>query len=85
MVATINRFRPRSALGDVAKAHGLEPTKVREMVNRLPYSFWARFEERDAEGKEVSPFADLRTAYPHGHPLISRSSRRGEAASRTLR
>ncbi|MCX6069123.1 MAG: PHP domain-containing protein, partial [Chloroflexi bacterium] len=25
MVATINRFRPRSALGDVAKAHGLEP------------------------------------------------------------
>ncbi len=24
MVATINRFRPRSALGEVAKAHGLE-------------------------------------------------------------
>ncbi len=69
MVATINRFRPRSALGDVAKAHGLEPAKVREMVNRLPYSFWARFEERDAEGKEISPFADLRAAYP-AHALI---------------
>ena len=69
MVATINRFRPRSALGDVAKAHGLEPAKVREMVNRLPYSFWARFEERDAEGKEISPFADLRAAYP-AHTLI---------------
>jgi DNA-directed DNA polymerase III PolC len=69
MVATINRFRPRSALGDVAKAHGLEPARVREMVNRLPYSFWARFEERDAEGQAISPFADLRAAYP-AHALI---------------
>ena len=69
MVATINRFRPRSALGDVAKAHGLEPAKVREMVNRLPYSFWARFEERDAQGEPVSPFTDLRVAYP-AHALI---------------
>lgn len=69
MVATINRFRPRSALGDVAKAHGLEPARVREMVNRLPYSFWARFEERDAEGQAVSPFASLRAAYP-AHALI---------------
>ncbi len=64
MVATINRFRPRSALGDVAKAHGLEPKKVREMVNRLPHSFWARFEERNADGEAVSPFAELREAYP---------------------
>jgi DNA-directed DNA polymerase III PolC len=70
MVATINRFRPRSALGDVAKAHGLEPAKVREMVNRLPYSFWARFEERDAEGKERSPFADLRPSYPNLAPVF---------------
>lgn len=36
MVATINRFRPRSALGDVAKAHGLEPKRVREMVVVTP-------------------------------------------------
>ncbi len=64
MVATINRFRPRSALGDVAKAHGLEPAKVREMVNRLPYSFWARFEERDANGETLSPFTELRSVYP---------------------
>jgi DNA polymerase III subunit alpha len=69
MVATINRFRPRSALGDVAKAHGLEPAKVREMVNRLPYSFWARFEERDALGEPVPPFAELRSSYP-AHVLI---------------
>ena len=64
MVATINRFRPRSALGDVAKAHGLESAKVREMVNRLPYSFWARFEERDANGETLSPFTELRSVYP---------------------
>jgi DNA polymerase-3 subunit alpha len=69
MVATINRFRPRSALGDVAKAHGVESAKVREMVNRLPHSFWARFEERDAAGQAVSPFTDLRAAYPN-HALL---------------
>ncbi len=39
MVGTINRFRPRSALGDVAKAYGLEPKQVREMVEKLPHSF----------------------------------------------
>jgi DNA polymerase III alpha subunit len=64
MVATINHFRPRSALGDVAKAHGLGAEKVREMVNRLPHSFWARFEERNAEGESLSPFASLRETYP---------------------
>jgi DNA-directed DNA polymerase III PolC len=64
MVGTINRFRPRSALGDVAKAHGLAPLQVREMVEKLPHSFWARRLERDADGKPVSPFAELRLVYP---------------------
>ena len=64
MVGTINRFRPRSALGDVAKAYGLEPKQVREMVEKLPYSFWARRLERDSDGQPVSPFAELRQAYP---------------------
>ncbi len=64
MVGTINRFRPRSALGDVAKAYGLEPKQVREMVEKLPHSFWARRLERDKDGKPVSPFADLRQASP---------------------
>ena len=64
MVGTINRYRPRSALGDVAKAHGLEPAKVRELANQLPHSWWARFEEGE-EGKDPpSPFAELRVAYP---------------------
>lgn len=63
MVGTINRYRPRSALGDVAKAHGIEPAKVRELANQLPHSWWARFEETE-EGKDPpSPFAELRAAY----------------------
>ncbi|MBK9782308.1 MAG: DNA polymerase III subunit alpha [Anaerolineales bacterium] len=61
MVGTINRFRPRSAFSDAAKAHGIAPAKVREMANQLPHSFWAKFED----GKEsASPFADLHVTYP---------------------
>ena len=65
MVGTINRFRPRSALGEVAKAYGIQPAKVREMVNQLPYGFWARFEEAQEGQDPPSPFADLRVSYPH--------------------
>jgi len=64
MVGTINRYRPRSALGDVAKAYGLEPAKVRELANQLPHAWWARFEESEEGEDPPSPFADLRTAYP---------------------
>lgn len=64
MVGTINRYRPRSALGDVAKAYGLEPSKVRELASQLPHSWWARFEESE-EGKDSpSPFAELRVTHP---------------------
>lgn len=63
MVGTINRFRPRSALGDVAKAHGLGPGKVREMVNQLPHAFWARLEEGQEGKAPAAPFADLKLAY----------------------
>jgi DNA-directed DNA polymerase III PolC len=66
MVGTINRYRPRSALGDVAKAHGLAPARVRELVQQLPYAFFARMEEQTDEesGLPVSSFADLRIHYP---------------------
>ncbi len=40
MVGTINRFRPRSALGEVAKAHGLSPTEVRSLTQHLPGHFY---------------------------------------------
>ncbi|MBT7072555.1 MAG: DNA polymerase III subunit alpha [Anaerolineae bacterium] len=64
MVGTINRFRPRSALGEVAKAYGLESKQVREMVKNLPHSFWARRQEQDEDGQPVSPFVSLRELYP---------------------
>jgi DNA polymerase-3 subunit alpha len=58
MVATINRFRPRSALGEVAKAFGLRPAEVRELVNQLPHWYWHNKLE---EGEDPpSPFAELR-------------------------
>lgn len=65
MVATINHFRPRSALADAAKAFGLAPTRVRELTGELPYAFFARKQEsEDEEGSlPVSPFADLRAQY----------------------
>ncbi len=65
MVGTINRFRPRSALGEVAKAHGLAPAQVRELVGQLPYAFFARMEEQTDEetGSPVSSFAEIRTRY----------------------
>jgi DNA-directed DNA polymerase III PolC len=63
VVSTINRYRPKSALGDIAKAHGLEPSKVRELSNQLPHAFWMRF-ATGPEGKPAPPFAALRAAYP---------------------
>ena len=70
MVGTINRYRPRSALGDVAKAYGLEPAKVRELTNQLPHAWWARFEESEDGGETPSPFAELRTAYPNHQSIF---------------
>ncbi len=63
VVGTINRYRPKSALSDVAKAHGLEPAKVRELSNQLPHAFWMRFAV-GTDAKPTSAFAALRAAYP---------------------
>lgn len=64
MVGTLNRFRPRSALGEVAKVYGLQPRQVRAMVEKLPHSFWARRQERDEDEQTISAFAALRELYP---------------------
>ena len=64
MVGTINRFRPRSALGEIAKAHGLVPGKVREMVGQLPYAFFSRMQDEEEGELPPSAFTELRTAYP---------------------
>ncbi|MDO9086335.1 MAG: DNA polymerase III subunit alpha [Anaerolineaceae bacterium] len=65
MVGTINRFRPRSALGEVAKAYGISATEIRQWVNQLPYF---GFQRTSAEEKD-NPFAGLKSAYP-GHERI---------------
>jgi DNA-directed DNA polymerase III PolC len=65
MVGTINRFRPRSALGDVSKAHGLSPDRAHELTRQLPYGFFARMEESEEEESgriPESPFKDLARA-----------------------
>jgi DNA polymerase-3 subunit alpha len=64
MVGTVNRFRPRSAIGDVAKAHGMAHDRIREMVDRLPYGFWARMESAEEGEEPPSSFAELRINFP---------------------
>jgi DNA-directed DNA polymerase III PolC len=66
MVSTINHFRPRSALGDAAKAFGLTPAAVRQLVEPLPSSF---FSMRFGEGQTGAVYDDLRRSYPQ-HALI---------------
>ena len=56
-VCTINRFRRRSALRETAKAYGLPPTKVKELVDSLPYRGWG------------PPSANVGLAY---HELVER-------------
>jgi DNA-directed DNA polymerase III PolC len=40
MVATINRLRSRSALREVAKAHGLSQAQIGQLTRNLPYRGW---------------------------------------------
>ncbi|MFN2305286.1 MAG: DNA polymerase III subunit alpha, partial [Anaerolineales bacterium] len=53
MVGTINRYRPKSALGDVAKAYGLPPETVRQLSKKLPSSF--RFQREEIESDLFAP------------------------------
>jgi len=64
MVGTINRYRARSALGDVAKAHGLAPGVVRELVNVLPYAYFARQQDEEEGVEKPSAFDELGGLYP---------------------
>lgn len=60
MVGTINRFRPRSALGEVAKAHGVPASEIRMMANQLPGFSYYRLSKEERE----NPFTGLKAAYP---------------------
>ena len=52
MVGTINRYRPKSALSDVAKAYGLSPEVIRQLSKRLPSSFHFRSNASDRDAFE---------------------------------
>jgi len=69
MVGTVNRFRPRSALGDVAKAHGMPPDEVHRLTAALPYFFRPGLDEDDPILQ--NPYAELMEQYPdRRHQLI---------------
>jgi DNA-directed DNA polymerase III PolC len=53
MVGTINRYRPKSALGDVAKAYGLTPETIRQLSKKLPSMY--RFQSDDGQTDPFSP------------------------------
>ena len=59
MVATINRFRRRSALRESAKAHGFSPEEIKSLVDQLPHR-WRGGSSRRTE----PPFGELITRYP---------------------
>ena len=62
MVATINRFRRRSALREVAKAHGLPEKIIKEITVDLPRRGWSP--RSRAEVDDGNPFGDLPQRYP---------------------
>ena len=77
MVATISRFRPRSAIGDAAKALGFSPAEARKLSHELPNSFFAgRGGSGDSSG-EKDVFAALALRYPDTrHQQVFTQSRR---------
>ena len=70
MVGTINHFRPRSALSEVAKAFGLAQPEIRSLVNTLPYHYWSGSTPEERE----SPFAGLEKAHPEHQEIFEQAS-----------
>jgi DNA polymerase III subunit alpha len=60
MVGTINRFRRRSALREVAKAYGLSNNQLEDLVKRLPYRGWGFYRQG---GENESPYQSLMERY----------------------
>jgi DNA polymerase-3 subunit alpha len=57
MVSTISRFRPRSALREAAKAHGLSQAEISRLAKALPGRGWGPPQRR--QGQEDAPFTAL--------------------------
>ena len=63
MVGTINRFQPRSALGEAAKAHGLSPADVKKLTRLLPHHYYHLLARRSDPDQD--PFDKLVQQYPN--------------------
>jgi DNA polymerase-3 subunit alpha len=59
-VCTVNRFRSRSALREVAKAYGLPAEEVSALADSLPYRW---FGPPSRSSNKEDPFAELRERY----------------------
>jgi len=64
MVATINRFRRRSALREVAKVHGLSPKEIKTLVADLPTRGWGPPSRRNAH-PAGDPYQALQARFPN--------------------
>ncbi len=62
MVETINRFRRRSALREVAKAHGFSSQEIKALVTGLPSRGWGPPSRWRATSQ--TPYQDLRARFP---------------------
>ena len=64
MVGTINRYRARSALSDVAKAHGLTPVEIKDLTRYLPYHYFIAREINEDGESSLNPFKELLENHP---------------------
>jgi DNA-directed DNA polymerase III PolC len=60
MVCTVNRYRRRSALRDVAKAFGLPPAEINSMADSLPYRWYG---PPTSEPGSKDPYSEIATRY----------------------
>lgn len=73
MVSTVNRFRSRSALREVAKAHGISQQKIKRLIDSLPRRGWGP--PRDRGDSTVSPYQMLLKKYPsHEYKQVFRDA-----------
>ena len=73
MVGTINRFRPRSAMADAAKAHGLPTTEIKKLAHLLPRSFYHLLARRAYSEQELFDKLSEQFAGPLYHTIFSQA------------
>jgi len=73
MVGTINRFRPRSAMGDTAKAHGLPTAEIKKLTHLLPRSFYHLLARRAYSEQELFEKLSAQFAKPVYRTIFSQA------------